>query len=151
MTKRVRGGAVAPELLESRLADPLTWPCRDEGINFITRDNCRAPRCIAPRSPDANDSDQDSPKWKKVLADRESEEETLDSPSPNPRFTPSDCPTEDRIFFDRRNLRLMHGQDPVKNPELFTPVPNLMAYNWPAWPPSANKCTCSRCMKREGA
>ena len=139
--KRVHVSSVAPEILKARLADVVVWPCGDEGIDGIFRSNCRAPCCIVPpggKTPD----DEDSPKWERTLAQREADAEAERVLS----FSPSECPTAERKFFGRRNLRLMHGQDPEKNAALFTPQqPNPMKYDWPAWPADANKCMCSRC------
>ena len=151
MSKRalpaLAGAAVTPDVLKERMADPITWPCGDDGINGRYRRSCRAPCCIVPpKTPD----DEDSPKWKKTLEERENEECNILQPdfgSPDtPAFSPSQCSSSDRNFFGRRHLRIMYGQDPQKNPELFTPPkPNPMHFVWPAWPEDANKCTCSRC------
>ena len=99
--KRVHVSSVAPEILKARLADVVVWPCGDEGIDGIFRSNCRAPCCIVPpggKTPD----DEDSPKWERTLAQREADAEAERVLS----FSPSECPTAERKFFGRRNLRL---------------------------------------------
>jgi hypothetical protein len=71
MSKRalpaLAGAAVTPDVLKERMADPITWPCGDDGINGRYRGSCRAPCCIVPpKMPD----DEDSPKWKKSARTR---------------------------------------------------------------------------------
>ena len=46
-------------------------------------------------------------------------------------YTPSKESQEAQDFFGRRGLRIMNGQDPVKQPEKFTPRVNLLSYRWP--------------------
>ena len=52
MSKRalpaLAGAAVTPDVLKERMADPITWPCGDDGINGRYRGSCRAPCCIVP-------------------------------------------------------------------------------------------------------
>ena len=139
---------VTPCELRLRLADTTTYPCGDEGINGMFRSGCRAPCCIVPgMTPDG----EDSPKWVATLEELENEASNMRQPdfgTPKRPFSPSQCSLAEQEFFGRRQLRKMNGQDPEKNPELFTPQArprNLMKFVWPEWPKDANKCTCKRC------
>ena len=64
---------------------------------------------------------------------------TMDAPpSPDPpnwgcNYTPSkDTPNGWVQVVGRRQARILHGQDPVKNPEKFTPRVNLTRFAWPS-------------------
>ena len=60
--------AVTPDVLKERMADPITWPCGDDGINGRYRGSCRAPCCIVPpKMPDGRG-------LTKVEEERENEE-----------------------------------------------------------------------------
>ena len=48
---------ITPEVLNQRMADPQTWPCGTEGINYVFRNDCRAPCCIIPAvTPEGDDT-----------------------------------------------------------------------------------------------
>ena len=47
--------------------------------------------------------------------------ENEDPPGWGVNFTPSQLSPSEVNFFGRRHCRIMHGQDPVKQPDLFTP------------------------------
>ena len=59
-------------------------------------------------------------------------------PSPDPPNWGSNCtPSKDTPngwvqVVGRRQARILHGQDPVKNPEKFTPRVNLTRFAWPS-------------------
>ena len=59
---------ITPDVLKERMADPITWPCGDDGINGRYRGSCRAPCCIVPpKMPDGRG-------LTKVEEERENEE-----------------------------------------------------------------------------
>ena len=102
--------------------------------------DCREPCCIIPpKTP----SDEESPVWARKL-EMEQESSGDDEPSckelpmplspPTPSFTPSDCSTAERNFCGRYALRIMAGQDPKKNPELFTPRVDARGQVIMIWP-----------------
>ena len=58
-------------------------------------------------------------------------------------YSPSkDSPTF-VAFHGRRQARIINGQNPVNNPEKFTPVANLMKFDWPDWPADVCKEPCA--------
>ena len=61
------------------------------------------------------------------------EEEPLspDSKAYIDNYTPSKEPQDMQDFFGRRRLRIMNGQDPVRNREKFTPRVNPLYFKWP--------------------
>ena len=70
--------------------------------------------------------------WR-VMADELSKEEP---PSPDPPFwgsnyTPSQESQDVQDFIGRRRLRILNGQDPEKMPDKFTPLVNLLKFEWP--------------------
>ena len=70
--------SLTPAVLANRMADPLTWPCGCDGINGVTRQNCRAPCCIVPATtPDG----QDTPAWAAKVALREEIESGIAQPN----------------------------------------------------------------------
>ena len=57
-------------------------------------------------------------------------------PSPDPPFwgsnyTPSQESQDVQDFIGRRRLRILNGQDPEKMPDKFTPLVNLLKFEWP--------------------
>ena len=67
------------------------------------------------------------------MADDLSKEEP---PSPDPPFwgsnyTPSQESQDVQDFIGRRRLRILNGQDPEKMPDKFTPLVNLLKFEWP--------------------
>ena len=58
-------------------------------------------------------------------------------------YSPSkDSPTF-VAFHGRRQARIINGQNPMDNPEKFTPVVNPMIFDWPDWPADVCKEPCA--------